>query len=178
MFVLHPIVLLKMTISFIVAVSENGVIGNKGQLPWSLPADLKYFKNTTWALPVIMGRKTFESFPKALQGRTNIVVTRELGYKANNILVENSIDKAIAAAATLQTAEVFIIGGSEIFQQSWDKASRMYITRVHATVEGDAFFPQINEQEWRKVSSKDFTKDHKHIYDYSFEIWERKAHSL
>lgn len=167
-----------MTISFIVAVSENNVIGNKGQLPWSLPADLRYFKNTTWALPVIMGRKTFESFPKALQGRTNIVVTRQHGYTAANALVERTIEKAITTAAALQTVEVFIIGGGEIFQQAWDRASRMYITRVHAEVEGDAFFPELDKTQWQLVSSKSFEKDEKHQYDYTFEIWEKTGSSL
>jgi dihydrofolate reductase len=164
-----------MIISFIAAVSENNVIGNKGQLPWHLPADLKYFKNTTWALPVIMGRKTFESFPRALQGRTNIVITRQPNYTAENILLAKDVDEAIIKATALQTKEIFIIGGSEIFTQSWYKASRLYITRVHTTVDGDAFFPEIDTEHWQLTSSKNFKKDSKHAFDYSFEIWEKAS---
>lgn len=166
-----------MTISFIAAVSENNVIGNKGKLPWHLPADLKYFKNTTWALPVIMGRKTFESFAKALQGRTNILITRQENYEAENVIVVSNLEDAIAKAAALQTEEVFIIGGGEIYKQAWDKARRLYITRVHTVAEGDAFFPKIDKQQWQLKSNKDFNKDEKHAFNYSFEIWERIVNS-
>ena len=161
-------------LSFIAAVSTNNVIGKDNQLPWSLPADLKYFKNTTWALPVIMGRKTFESFPKALQGRTNIVITRQADYSAENITVVKSLEEAIAKAAELQTEEIFIIGGSEIFKQAWSVADRLYITRVHAEVDGDSFFPEINPQEWNLTSKKELQKDEKNAFDYDFEIWDRK----
>jgi dihydrofolate reductase len=128
-----------MIISFIAAVSENNVIGKAGKLPWHLPADMQYFKNTTWALPVIMGRKTFESFPRALQGRTNIVITRQAGYSAENMVVAGNVEEAIEKAVALKTEEIFIIGGGEIYKQAWDVADRLYITRVHTVVEGDAF---------------------------------------
>jgi dihydrofolate reductase len=162
-----------MIISFIAAVSENDVIGNGGQLPWSLPADLRYFKNTTWALPVIMGRKTFESFPKALQGRTNVVITRQEEYSAAGAIVVKNLEEAIARAADLQTKEIFIIGGGEIYRQAWPQANRLYITRVHTRVEGDAFFPRLNDKEWHLLAQRHFTKDEKNLFDYSFEIWER-----
>ncbi len=162
-----------MIISFIAAVSENNVIGKEGKLPWHLPSDMKYFKNTTWALPVIMGRKTFESFPKALQGRTNIVITRQGNYNAENMIVAGNIDEAIKKASILKTEEIFIIGGGEIYKQAWDVAGRLYITRVHTVVDGDAFFPEMDEQQWQRTSNKDFKKDDKHAFDYSFEIWER-----
>lgn len=161
-------------ISFIAAVSENNVIGKDNQLPWSLLADLKYFKNTTWALPVIMGRKTFESFPKALQGRTNIVITRQENYTAENITVVKSLEDALTKAAELQTQEIFIIGGSEIFKQAWSQADRLYITRVHAEVEGDAFFPEIDKAKWQLTSKKEAKKDDKNNFDYDFEVWDRK----
>lgn len=166
-----------MMISFIAAVSENDVIGNKGQLPWHLPADLKYFKNTTWALPVIMGRKTFESFPRALQGRTNIVITRQESYMPENAIAVKNINEAIASAAALQTEEIFIIGGGEIFTQAWDKAGRLYLTRVHTVAAGDAFFPAIDKQQWQLISNKDFEKDEKHAFNYSFEIWEKAGNN-
>lgn len=161
-------------LSFIAAVSDNNVIGKDNQLPWHLPADLKYFKNTTWALPVIMGRKTFESFPKALQGRTNIVITRQPHYTAENIIVVTSLEEALAKAAALQTEEVFIIGGSEIFTQAWAQVDRLYITRVHTTVEGDAFFPEISPNEWNLTATKELKKDEKNAFDYAFEIWDSK----
>ena len=164
-----------MVISLIAAVSENNVIGKGGKLPWHLPADMKYFKNTTWALPVIMGRKTFESFPKALQGRTNIVVTRQADYSAQNVMIAGNVDEAIEKATTLKTEEIFVIGGGEIYKKVWDMANRLYITRVHTIVDGDAFFPEMNEQQWQLISKKDFKKDDKHAFDYSFEIWERKT---
>ena len=160
-------------LSFIAAVSDNNVIGKNNKLPWHLPADMKFFKNTTWALPVIMGRKTFESFPKALLGRTNIVITRQENYSAENITIVKSLDEALAEAERLQTEEIFVIGGSEIYRQAWEKAGRLYITRVHTTVEGDAFFPEIHTAEWKMISKKDLQKDEKNVFDYSFEVWER-----
>lgn len=161
-------------ISFIVAASENNVIGKEGKLPWHLPADMKYFKNTTWALPVLMGRKTFESFSKALQGRTNIVITRQKNYSAENMMVAGNVKEAIEKAATLKTEEIFVIGGGEIYKQAWDMAGRLYITRVHTVIDGDAFFPALNKETWQLISKKDFGKDDKHVFDYSFEVWERE----
>src|SRR5215207_9408244 len=107
-----------MIISFVVAASENNVIGVKNQLPWHLPNDLKFFKNTTWGMPVIMGRKTFESFGKPLAGRTNIIITRQEGWKVEGVIVTRSLDDALEAASATDAKEAFVIGGGEIFRQS------------------------------------------------------------
>lgn len=166
-----------MNISFVVAASENNVIGKDNKLPWHLPNDLKFFKNTTWAMPVIMGRKTFESFGKALSGRINIVITRQANWKADGAVVVNNIDQAVEAAAATDAKEAFIIGGGDIFRQSWQRAGKIYITRVHAEFEGDAFFPEIAENEWQLESNIKFQADEKHLYPYSFQIWGRKIKS-
>lgn len=166
-----------MNISFVVAASENNVIGKDNKLPWHLPNDLKFFKNTTWAMPIIIGRKTFESFGKALPGRTNIVITRQADWKAVGVIVVHTLEQAVEAAATTDAKEAFIIGGGNIFLQSWPKADKIYITRVHAKFEGDVFFPEIAENEWRLESDIKFQADEKHLYPYSFQVWKRSIKS-
>ncbi len=163
-----------MIISFVAAAAENNVIGKNNQLPWHLPNDLKFFKNTTWAMPVIMGRKTYESFGKPLRGRTNIVITSRPSWQAEGVIAVNNMDAALAAAADTDAKEVFIIGGGEIFRQSYPLADKIYLTRVHTSVDGDVFFPEIPESEWQLVSNLDFTADEKHRYAYSFQVWKRK----
>lgn len=163
-----------MIISFVVAASENNVIGKNNQLPWHLPNDLKFFKNTTWGMPVIMGRKTFESFGKMLTGRTNIVITSHKDWKADGVIAVSNLEEAVRAGAETDAKEVFIIGGGEIFKQAISLANKIYITRVHTVVEGDAFFPEINESDWRQVSNLDFNADERHEYAYSFQLWERR----
>ena len=163
------------TISLIVAASTDNAIGKNGQLLWHLPDDLKFFKNTTWAMPVIMGRKTFESIGKALPGRTNIVVTRQSDWKAENSMVVSNINDAIQKASTLATNEIFIIGGGQLYKQSFYYAHRIYMTRIDALIsDADTFFPNISEKDWQLMSKKDFSKDTKHAFNYSFEVWERK----
>lgn len=163
-----------MNIAFVVAASENNIIGRDNKLPWHLPNDLKFFKNTTWAMPIIMGRKTFESFSKALPGRTNIVITRQADWKADGVVVVNNLEQALEAASVTDAKEAFIIGGGDIFRQSWPIADKIYITRVHAEFEGDVFFPVITENEWQLESDIKFEADEKHQYDYSFQQWKRK----
>jgi len=163
-----------MTISLIVAVSENNAIGKDNKLPWHLPEDLKYFKNTTWALPVVMGRKTFESIGKPLPGRTNIVITRNSRWKQEGVEVVHTLDEAVEIAGRLDVKEIFIIGGAEIFLSSLLAAHRIYLTRIHQPIEGDVFFPQIDEKEWRLIRSRDCAPDEKNSYPYSFQVWERK----
>ena len=157
-----------------VAASENNVIGINNKLPWNLPNDLKFFKNTTWAMPVIMGRKTFDSTGKPLAGRTNIVITRQKDWKAAGVIVVNNMEDALKAAADTDAKEAFITGGGEIFKEYISKVDKIYITRVHAVLEGDAFFPEIKENEWQLVSNLDFPADEKHAYAYSFQLWKRK----
>ena len=163
-----------MITSFVVAASENNVIGKNNQLPWSLPNDLKFFKNTTWAMPVIMGRKTFESTGKPLPGRTNIVITRKDDWKADGVITVHDMDEALKAAAGTDAKEAFIIGGGEIFKDNIAGVDKIYITRVHTVVEGDAYFPEIDLTRWKLVSNLDFTADDRHKYAYSFQLWLRK----
>ncbi len=163
-----------MITSFVVAASENNVIGNNKRLPWSLPNDLKFFKNTTWAMPVIMGRKTFESTGKPLPGRTNIVITRSDDWKADGVVTVHNMEEALKAAADTDAKEAFIIGGGEIFKENITKVDKIYITRVHTVVEGDAYFPEIDPVLWKLFSNLDFPADDRHKYAYSFQLWQRK----
>ena len=160
-------------LSHIVAASENNVIGSKNNLPWKLPNDFKYFKNKTWGMPVIMGRKSFESLKKALPGRINIVVTRKRDWHPDEVYVADNINNAIEKARETDAKEIFIIGGGEIFKQTIDKVSRIYLTRVHATIEGDTFYPEIKKDQWKLVDEQSFPADDKHKYAYTFEVWER-----
>jgi dihydrofolate reductase len=165
-----------MIISLIAAVSNNNAIGFNNQLLWHLPNDLKFFKNTTWAAPVVMGRKTFESLGggKALQGRLNIIVTNNKNYIAENATVVHSLEEAIAVVASLHYNELFIIGGGELYRQSILIANKIYLTRVDAIMEADTFFPTINLLEWHQVYAENHLADTKHVYNYSFQLWKRK----
>lgn len=163
-----------MLISLVVAASENNVIGKNNQLLWHLPNDMKFFKNTTWAMPVVMGRKTFESLGKPLTGRTNIVITHRENWKEEGVKVVQSLDEAIEVASDVDAREVFIIGGGEIFRQSINRADKVYLTRVHAALEGDTFFPELPASDWELASNLDFPADNKHAFPYSFQIWQRK----
>lgn len=162
-----------MIISLVVAASTNNVIGVKNQLPWHLPNDLRFFKNLTWAMPVVMGRKTFQSMGKALPGRMNIVVTGQKEASFENAVAVNSIRDALFVAGDADYKEVFVIGGGQIFNEVLPKADKVYLTRVHTNIEGDVFFPQL-DQDWKLAWNEDHFKDLKHAFDYSFQRWERK----
>jgi dihydrofolate reductase len=164
-----------LTISLIVAASDNHVIGINNQLPWHLPADMKFFKNTTWGMPIIMGRKTFESMnSKPLPGRINIIITRQQDWKSEGVVSVNNISDAIFAASQTDCKEAFVIGGGEIFEKFLPEANRIYMTRVHTTLQGDVFFPVIDEGKWKRVFDRPMQKDEKHLFDFTFETWERK----
>nr|AIA12852.1 Dihydrofolate reductase [uncultured bacterium] len=164
-----------MIISMVVAAADNNVIGKDNRLLWRLPNDMAFFKNVTWGMPVIMGRKTFQSLGKPLRGRTNIIITANKHFNpGNGVIVANSIAEAVEQAEATDAKECFVIGGGEIYKQSMGKANRIYMTRVHVSPSGDAFFPSINESEWKKISSAPFNADEKHAYSYTFEIWQRK----
>ena len=165
-----------MTISIVVAASENQVIGRDNQLLWHLPNDMKFFKNCTWAMPVIMGRKTFESLGKALSGRTNIVITRQQDWEAPGVQVVSSLEEAVSKAAEVDAKEAFVIGGGEIYEQALPLTNRIYLTRVHVSLEGDTYFPVLDPAKWVLLSNLDFPADDKHAYPYSFQVWERKNH--
>ncbi|MBS1496719.1 MAG: dihydrofolate reductase [Bacteroidetes bacterium] len=163
-----------MTISLIVAAAENNVIGKENKLPWSLPEDMKFFKNTTWGMPVIMGRKSYEALGKPLPGRMNIVLTTQKDWTAENVQVANNIEDAINLAKAANCKEIFIIGGGNIFEQSMSIAHKIYLTRVHARLDGDAFFPAIDDTKWQLIHNIDFKKNEKHLYDFSFQQWVKK----
>ncbi|HZE86277.1 MAG TPA: dihydrofolate reductase [Puia sp.] len=166
-----------MIISLLVAASTNNVIGKDNKLLWHLPNDMKFFKNTTWGMPVVMGRKTFESLAgDPLPGRFNFVVTRNKDWDPHkeSLKIVDSLKAAIAAARETDCKETFVIGGGVIYAEAMPIADRIYITRVHAVLEGDTYFPAFSEKEWELVSNLDFPVDEKHAYAYSFQVWERK----
>lgn len=153
-------------ISIIVAASENNVIGNQGALPWRLSDDLKRFKSLTMGKPIVMGRKTWDSIGKPLPGRKNIVITRQPGFVAEGCDVVSSVAEALAAAGDAD--EIMVIGGSEIYALFMPLAGRVYLTRVHADVEGDVGFPVLDTDTWRLVSDERHSADEKNQYEYSF----------
>jgi dihydrofolate reductase len=169
-----------MLISLLVAASKNNVIGKNNQLLWHLPNDMKFFRNITWGMPVIMGRKTLESLHnKALNGRINIVLTKqkELKNVSGKIELARRIEDAIALAKNTDCKEVFVIGGGEIFKSFLDIANRIYLTRVEAEFEGDTYFPEFDKNNWTLSSSNSFPADEKHKYPYTFETWDRNKNS-
>lgn len=140
-----------MIIALVYAVSQNGVIGNKGGLPWHVPSDLKHFKTVTLGKPIIMGRKTWESLPrKPLPGRINIVLTREAGFTAQGALVAKDVSSALALAG--QVEEICVIGGAEVFKAFLASTQKIYLTRILAMVEGDVMMPELDMAMWREVS--------------------------
>ena len=162
-------------ISLIVAASENNVIGVQGELPWRLSDDLRRFKAVTMGKPIVMGRKTFESIGKPLPGRQNIVITRQAEFVADGCDVVTSIEDAVATAGDAD--EIMIIGGSEIYALFLPAADRLYLTRVHAEIDGDAFLPAIGEGDWQLVDSERYPADERNEFDYSFMTYERKTQS-
>ena len=166
-----------MIISFIVAVSQNSVIGTDGKLPWHLPADMKYFKQLTLGHHIIMGRATFETLGKALPGRENIVVTRQTEYHAPGCIVVGDLRSGIDYAATHSETECFIIGGGEIFRQSLLWADKIYMTKVFHHFDGDTFFPELNEDDWKMVSEERHLPDEKNRYPFAFQVFEIRKSS-
>lgn len=161
---------------FVVAAAENGVIGRGGTLPWRMPSDMKLFRKLTLGKPVIMGRKTFQSIGKALPGRDNLVVTRDAAFKAEGVRVFASADAAMACAQTLAAArgvdEIAVIGGAEIFEATLSRAGRIYLTRIHASPEGDTFFApdMVN---WHDVSRIQLERSPGDEYDGTLIVLER-----
>jgi dihydrofolate reductase len=160
-----------MSLSLIVAVAENCVIGRGGTLPWHLSADLKRFKQLTMGHTIIMGRRTWESIGRALPGRRSIVVSRNASFRATGAETVTTLDAAIELAAG--DTEVFVIGGASLYQEALVKANRLYITRIHAAVEGDTYFPEFDQAEWRQFDSTTPQLDAASGLRYSFERYER-----
>jgi dihydrofolate reductase len=161
-------------LSMIVAVADNGVIGNDNQLIWRLSNDLKNFKRHTTGNVIIMGRKTFDSIGKPLPNRINIVVTRNEGLEISGCEVVNSIEEALKVASQLktETQEVFIIGGENIYRQTMDSVSTIYYTKVHAKPKGDAFFPELSD-DWREEERTSFKSDAKNEFDFDVILYKK-----
>ena len=167
-----------MIVSIVVAAAEDNAIGKDNQLLWKLPNDMKFFKNLTWGMPILMGRKTFESIgSKPLPGRLNIVLTRQIDLYRNvaGIKVVNSVAQSIEMAEAAGYKEIFIIGGSELYKQMFPQADKVYLTRVHASFsEADTYIDPIDLNLFELESSDQMQADEKHAVDYSFECWKRK----
>ncbi len=162
-------------ISLIVAADENNVIGHHGALPWKLPADMKFFRETTKGHPVIMGRKTYASIGRALPGRQNVVVTRQEDFEAPGCKVVNSLVDAIGVASMADgNDEIFVIGGGELYREVLPSADRVYLTRVHASVEGDTTFPELNAKEWKVIDEREHPADAENPQAMTFLTYEKK----
>lgn len=165
-----------MQISLIVAASTNNAIGKNNQLLWHLPNDMKFFKNTTWAMPIIMGRKTFESIAgKPLIGRLNIVITKQVGLSIEGVSVVNSLENAIEIAQMNDYKVAFVIGGGEIYKAALPIANKIYLTRVDIVVDADTFFPELDPNSWVLTNEEQHFVDAKHQFNYRFQILEKKV---
>ena len=160
-------------LSIVVAVAENGVIGRDNQLPWRLPADLKRFKAVTMGKPIVLGRRTYESIGRPLPGRTNIVITRQRDLSIAGCVVVDSIDAALRHAQS--AAEIAVIGGADIFRETLPRVQRIYLTRVHARVPGDIYFPALDPSEWREADAEFHPADELHAHAFSFVTLERES---
>ena len=164
-----------MLISPIAACALDMTIGQDNDLPWYLPADLRFFKRTTVGKPVILGRRTFESLDGPLGGRTNIVLSRRADYAPAGATVAGSIDEALEIATTHEPDEVMILGGARVYEEFLPISDRMYLTVVHARFAGDTFFPAFDIDQWRIASSEHHEADAKNPHPYSFHVLERVA---
>jgi dihydrofolate reductase len=164
-----------MIVSLIVAAGTNNAIGKDNQLLWHLPKDLQFFKQTTWAMPVVMGRKTFESLGgKPLNGRVNIIITRQKDWSHDGVVVVHSLADALFFAKESDYNEVFIAGGGEIYAQAMSQANKIYMTRVDAVIDGDTFFPEIDSSDFALSNEVSHAAHEKHAYGFSFQTWLRK----
>lgn len=163
--------------SLIVAVTENGIIGKDNDMPWKISSDLQYFKKITLNKPVIMGRKTFASIGKPLINRTNIVITRDTGFTHEGVITAHSAEMALDVGKNIAEAkglkEIMVIGGAQIYDLTLPYADRLYLTRIHANIEGDTYFPQLHENEWIEYSSERHVAGEKDSHDYSFIVLDR-----
>ncbi|WP_045855974.1 dihydrofolate reductase [Teredinibacter purpureus] len=159
-------------LAIVVAVARNGTIGRDNDLPWRLPKDLQHFKRTTMGFPIVMGRNTFDSIGKPLPGRTNIVVTRQQGWSAEGVAVTHSLEQAItvgrekAAASGVNT--VMVIGGADFYRQVLPQVATLFLTEVHADIEGDVHFPPIDKEQWVEQARENHEADGVNPYPYSF----------
>lgn len=159
-------------ITIIAAAAENNALGKDNNLLWHLPDDFKRFKEITSGHYIIMGRKTFESFPKPLPNRTHVIITRQKGYNPAGCIVVDSMESAIEACP--KEEDVFIIGGGEIYNLGMPFTDIIELTRVHESFEADAFFPEIDRNEWELISEEYHPADEKHLLDFSYQTYTRK----
>ncbi len=163
-----------MKITLVVAASDNNAIGKDNQLLWHLPKDMRFFKNTTWGMPVLMGRKTFESLGcKTLPGRLNLILSKQDNFSLNGATLVRSLEDAIAFADKQDYKEIMVIGGGQVYELALPLASVIYLTRVHTQIEGDTYFPEL-DKEWVKTNFESHEADQKHAFSFEFECWERK----
>ena len=162
-----------MILSCIAAVADNGVIGRDNNLPWRLSADLQRFKKLTTGHWLIMGRKTFESMGKPLPNRTSVVLTRDRGYQRPGAIVVNHLDEALRLSSDQE--EVFVLGGAAVFREALPRAQKLYLTRVHAEVEGDVKFPALDLEEWNQVERESLPADEKNDYPTTYQVYVRKG---
>lgn len=163
-----------MRLSLIAAISENRVIARGGEIPWRIPADMKYFKATTMGKPIIMGRKTFDTLGKPLRGRFNIVMSNDKSFQAQGAEVVLDFRTALERADRFESDEIMVIGGGEVYELALPLADRIYLTEVHAKVEGDTYFPDLSTNDWREVSRDFLKKRDDATHDCSFVILERR----
>ena len=156
----------------IAAIAENNAIGKNNDLVWHLPDDFKRFKALTSGHYIILGRKTFESFPKPLPNRTHVIITRQKNFQAPGHIVVNSLNEAIAAIPKNEE-KAFVIGGGEIYKQAMSRVDQLEITHVHTTVEGDTFFPEIDSKQWKLVEETHHPKDERHQFDFTYKAYVR-----
>ncbi len=161
-------------ISLIVAMDERNGIGLNGRLPWHLSADLKRFKELTMGHHVLMGRKTYTSIGRSLPGRIQVVITHDKEFQAENVLTAESFPAALELAAAGGETEAFVIGGSQIFREALSLAERIYLTRVHAALDADVFFPALDKAHWQETCLSTYPADAKNDFPYSFYILEKK----
>ncbi|HPF45412.1 MAG: type 3 dihydrofolate reductase [Alphaproteobacteria bacterium] len=163
--------------SLIVAAAENGIIGKDNDMPWKISSDLQYFKKVTMNKPVIMGRKTFESIGKPLPGRLNIVITRDTSFNAEGVITAHSAEMALEVAKSMAEVkglkEIMVIGGAQIYELCLPMADRLYLTRIHAEIEGDTSFPDLNPNDWLEYSRERHKAGEKDSHDYSFIVLDR-----
>ncbi|MFP5506415.1 MAG: type 3 dihydrofolate reductase [Gammaproteobacteria bacterium] len=160
-------------ISIIVAMDRNRLIGRGNALPWHLPADLAHFKAVTMGKPILMGRKTYESIGRPLPGRHNIVITRNADFAAPGCTVVASVDAALAAAGAVP--EIMLIGGAQLYAELLPRVGRIYVTRIDAAFDGDAWFPALDDGDWVETARSDHDPDERNPYPYSFRVLERRA---
>lgn len=166
-----------MKISMIAAMASNRVIGVNNDIPWHLPDDFKYFKNTTAGYYVIMGRKNWESLPKNFQplpNRTNIIITTQKDYQAEGATIVHSLEDALAIAEQAKEKEAFIIGGGVIYRMGLAVSDKIYLTEIHGEFEGDVTFPELDKEIWKETSRIHHPKDEKHSHSFDFVIYEKE----